>query len=49
MTGPERRAIQIARGNPHIAAQKLAKLSSVRFDVAKRTLDAEHARRAGTA
>lgn len=46
MTGPERQAHAIARGWPDVNARKLAKLAGVRIEVARRILEAEHARRA---
>ncbi len=45
MTGPERRATQIARAIPYIAARKLAKLAGVRLEVAKQIIAADAARR----
>lgn len=46
LTGPERRAVLIAHGAPHMPARKLAKLAGIRVDVARRILDAEQAKRA---
>ncbi len=46
MTGPERKAVTIARGAPHLPPRKLAKLAGVRVDLAKRILEAEQERRA---
>lgn len=45
MTGPERMARRIARGNPRMSARKLAKDAGVRVEVARRILEAEQQRR----
>jgi hypothetical protein len=46
VTGPERKAVKIARRIPYIAPRQLAKRADVRLDVARRILEAEQARRA---
>jgi hypothetical protein len=49
VTGPERRAVKIARGCPWIGARKLAKDAGVRVEVARRILEAEQERREAAA
>ena len=45
MTGPERRARAIARGNPHVSARRLAKRAGIRVEAAREILEDERRRR----
>lgn len=46
MTGPERHARRLAQGNTNLSARRIAKLSGVRLDVARRIVREQDTRRA---
>ena len=45
MSGPERQARAVARGNPQLTPQKLAKVAGLRVEVARRILEQARAER----